>query len=153
MEKSLWDVVRIYNEHDHVSGGWAFRVEADKKLSAIAGSFPSSFLKKLLAENPRDQGVAMAVAVTLGARELPEASESAELIVRLLSSRFERVRYRAARAIERRASRADLTTRECEVLHDGLAQAIQEEPAQVVREAMETALEALSANPYTKTDG
>jgi hypothetical protein len=152
LERTFWHAVAIYDEHRNL-GDWSFRAEADKRLAAAAGVFSAEFLKKALADNPDDQGVAMAVAVALGAREPQEATETAELLVELLTNDLERVRYRVARSIERRASRADMTLQEYEILRRGLVQRLAKERSEVVEEAMKSALEALKVNPYARSGG
>jgi hypothetical protein len=147
LERAFWEAVNAYNTHGEL-GEWHERVEADKRLIA-AGAFPVAFLEGALRQHPLNRGVAMAMAVALGARAPGEALESARLLSGLLFSRSERARYRAARAIGRLAVRADLKDGEYRVFRESLDQALDQEDSDPVREAMKSAAEALRMASYS----
>lgn len=139
-EQIFLEAISIYNTHNHVSD-WRPRIEADKKLATV--TIPVLYLRNALKESPNNQGIAMAVAVALGTRIQSDAIDSAELLVELLDNSFERARYRAAKSVERRFKRADITEQEQNILIVGVTQRYRTEPVQVVREALDEAQKAI----------
>jgi len=142
-DRAFRSAIEEYRAHGDIAD-WRSRVDVDKRLIAGAGRLPFGYLEEALSESPDDQETAMAVAVSLG---LVYAGEddvpAAKLLVDLLSSPFQRVRYRASRSIERRGRRSDTSNSARRIMTDGVQQAARTERAQVILEALDDARRAL----------
>jgi HEAT repeat protein len=86
----------------------------------------------------------MAVAFALGVR-IPgeDDSEAAKLLVKLLESQSERVRFRAASAIENRAKWSDTSDKARDIMLMGAREVKRMEKSDVVTKALADALEVL----------
>jgi hypothetical protein len=122
---------------------WRARVDIDKRLASGGGRLPLHFLQQALS-NRDDMETAMAVAVCLGLR-FPGDDDvaAARLLVQLLGSEYERVRYRAAVSIELRASRSDVSDDALVVMLRGVEGALRVEPADAVKAPLTEALVVL----------
>ena len=101
-------------------------------------------IAELLEKSPDDQEVAMVAAVVLGSivrRE--EDLATAEMLIGLLASKFERVRYRAVRSIHRRASRFSISTGAINEMIKGVDVALNAEDSDIVLEPLESARKKL----------
>lgn len=141
----LKKAIAEYRAHDG-NKDWKGRAEVDKRLVAIAGSLPVSYLKELLSQSPKDQETAMVVAMMLGTPH-PNDDElrAAQLLVGLLSNPFERVRFRAAKTIERLGRRADTSQEARRIMIEGVSNAIKSERRQVIQAALLATHSALSS--------
>ncbi len=139
------DAVSEYRNNRSVVDGWRGRVDVDKKLTTINTRLPFVTLKELFEKNKNDQEICMAIAVSLGIRGKDEDIVGiAELLHDLLSSHFERVRFRAARSVERLARRIDTPRDAIEILEKGISEAMKNEQAKPVLQAFESASLSLS---------
>lgn len=141
--KPFFEAINEYRKHSHVDQ-WRVRIEADKSLASGLGRLPISFLSDEL-EKSRDMETAMAVAVCLG---LPYPGDSdlqaAILLLSLLESKFERVRYRAAFSVGIRANRSDTSREALKKLRDGVESALRTEYSEAVLQPLRQANIALA---------
>jgi hypothetical protein len=122
---------------------WRARVDIDKRLASGGGRLPVAFLQQALSQRD-DMETAMAVAVCLGLRYPGDDDVAAAgLLVQLLSSKYERVRYRAAVSIELRASRSDVSGDALATMSRGVEDALKVESAHAVRAPLTEALSVL----------
>ncbi len=138
----LQRAIRAYKEHPEV-GDWRPRTNADQVLIA-AQPVALGQIKRILTESPKQLEAQMAAAVSLGQRfPAHQELESVQLLTGLLDSPFERVRYRAARSIARKAQRRDTTPEMRRHMIDAVWEAVKQERAQVIAEALKEARAAL----------
>jgi hypothetical protein len=139
---ALQQAIRVYKEHPEV-GDWRARSNTDQVLIS-AQPVALGQIKRILQESPREQEAQMAAAVSLGQR-FPDDQEleSVQLLTGLLHSPFERVRYRAARSISRKAQRRDITPEMRRLMIEAVWEAVKQERAQVIAEALNEARASL----------
>lgn len=101
-EAALREAINEYRAHRQIDD-WRARVGIDRRLLRDAGKMRPERLADILHANPHDLEVATAVAVCLGQGSLEDSPKLvAELLVELLGSPYERVRYRAAESVTQR---------------------------------------------------
>lgn len=138
-------------QSNRVLDDWKERVITDKRLASGKGRLPIERIRQILNESLNDQETQMAIAVSLGVRYPHENDlESAQLLVSMLTSPFERVRFRAARSITRRAARTDTSPKAYEIMLDGVREALRNETSSAILRPLKDAHEALFIFTHSK---
>jgi hypothetical protein len=143
-QEILFEAVTEYRAHRDKASGWRGRVAVDRALASTSRRPSVKVLRQALDAQPRNPELAMAAAVLLGIRERGEDDlEAANLLARLARSPLERVRFRAARSIERLSQRSDTSAAARKILTNAAQNAMARESAEVVLRAFQDAARSL----------
>ena len=141
--------VNDYKSNSATRGGWRKRVEVDKRLKSGTVRPTVETIADLLSKNKGDEEVQMAAAASLGVQRYGDDDlRVAQVLTQLLSSRWERARYRAVRSIGRVGNRADTSVEVRQLLQSETEIALSSESAEVVREEIQKTLSDLNSASY-----
>jgi hypothetical protein len=144
-EEAFQKAVSEYDLHTQ-EDDWQFRVGIDRRLLRDAGKLSPERLANRLHAKPDDLGVATAVAVCLGGGSRDDSPKLvAELLVELLGSRFERVRYRAAESVTQRVQDGTMPEGAADSIKPQIDKAIKDETNVLVLESLKYAGRLLEA--------
>lgn len=128
---------------------WQGRIDVDKRLRSNAARMPTNELRQLVEQakrvsNQHLAATSMAAAVVLA---MPVAGESdadvAKMLADLLESGHERVRFRAAQSVRRRAQRHGTSKDALQIMTNAVSETVAKERAAVVATPLVEAAQAL----------